>query len=77
MDKKIRKWHIAVVQGLNNGLTHTIKDGRRDDIKWVRQRLRLWEAFGRCVFAFHNKQNWESDEEELFEIAREGYSHKL
>jgi hypothetical protein len=74
MDKKIKEWHSAVVSGLVGGLTHTIWDGRRDDIDWVRQRLRLWEAFGRCVFAFHNKQSWDSDEKDLFEIAKEGYS---
>ena len=77
MEQKIKEWHDLIVKGLNNGLTHTIWDGRRDDINWVRKRLKLWEAFGRCVFAFHNKQDWELDEIELKKIAEEGYSPKL
>lgn len=70
---KIDEWHNAVVQGMINGLTHTIWDGRRDDINWVRKRLALWEAFGRCVYALRTGNDYQYDEKDLFEIAREGY----
>ena len=73
MNKKIKEWQNAIVQGLNNGLTHTLWDRRRDDINWVRKRLALWESFGRCVFALHNDQDWSYDEKILFEVAKEGY----
>jgi len=76
MGTKIQEWYNAIVEGLNNGLAHTTWDGRRDDINWVRKRLELWEAFGRCVFAFYNEQDWSSNEKDLFEIAKEGYKFK-
>lgn len=47
MNKKILEWHQLVVQGMVNGLTHTMRDGRNEDINWVRGRLKLWESFGR------------------------------
>ncbi len=73
MRDKIKEWHNLVVQGLNNGLTHTIWDGRREDINWVRGRLQLWEAFGRCVMNLETEQNYEYVEKELKEIAKHGY----
>lgn len=71
--RKINEWHNMVVTGLVGGLTHTIPDGRTNDIKWVRGRLDLWEAFGRCVYALSVGNSYESDEKELKEIAKYGY----
>lgn len=75
-NKKIMEWHNLIVKGLNNGLTHTIHDGRVKNIEWVRKRLRLWEAFGRCVFNLHIRQDYKYDEKELKEVAEEGYKKK-
>ena len=73
---KLKEWHDHVVQGLLNGLTHTNRDGRTDDIEWVRRRLALWEAFGRCVMDFEWGNNYKDfSEKDLRRIAREGY-HK-
>ena len=74
MRDKIKEWHNLVVQGLCNGLTHTHRDGRNEDINWVRKRLRLWESFGRCMMDLETEQNYEYSEKELKEIAKEGYS---
>ena len=73
MRDKIKEWHNLVVKGLVNGLTHTIKDGRTNDINWVRKRLELWESFARCVYALEIGQTFEYDEKNLKEIAKEGY----
>jgi len=73
MRDKIKEWKKLVVNGLCNGLTHTISDGRQNDIVWVRGRLQLWEAFGRCVINLENEQNYEYDERELIEISKLGY----
>jgi len=73
MNKKIQEWHNLVVIGLNNGLTHTIHDGRIDDINWVRKRLELWESFARCVMNLETGQSYEYDEKNLKEVAQEGY----
>jgi len=73
--KTINEFHSLVVKGLNNGLTHTIWDERRDDIKWVRGRLQLWESFGRTLFDFlmeYNDYNYSL--KDLKEIAKEGYT---
>ena len=77
MEDKIKEWHNAIVEGLNNGLTHTIWDGRREDINWVRKRLRLWESFGRCVMDLETGQDYKYNEKDLFEIAKEGYVSKV
>ena len=73
MNKKIQEWVNLIVKGLNNGLTHTINDGRINDIDWVRRRLDLWESFGRCLIALEREQNYEHDERELVKIAELGY----
>ena len=73
--KKIQEWHNLIVKGLNNGLTHTIDDGRRDDIVWVRRRLELWESFGRCVMNLENNQDYSSPEKELKEVAELGFKN--
>ena len=72
-NKKIKEWHNMVVSGLVNGLSHTHRDGRINDINWVRKRGSLFEAFGRCMFDYHNEQDYESNERELLEISKEGY----
>lgn len=73
MRDKILEWNRLVVNGLVNGLTHTIPDGRQDDIVWVRRRLKLWESFGRCVMNLETEQNYEYDEKELIEVSKLGY----
>ena len=74
--EKINNWHKYVVVGLNNGLTHTIPDGRTSDIKWVRGRLALFESFSRCImdtiWGNLNKYN----EKELKQISETGYNNK-
>ena len=73
MRNKIKEWHNLLVQGLNNGLTHTIHDGRTEDIVWVGRRLRLWESFGRCIMDLETGQDYQYVEKELKEIAKLGY----
>ena len=73
MNPKIKEWHDLVVNGLVNGLTHTIHDGRINNIEWVRKRLNLWESFGRCIMALETDQNYEYDEKKLKEVSKEGY----
>jgi len=75
MRDKILEWNKLVVQGMINGLTHTIWDGRRDDIEWVRGRLKLWESFGRCVMDLETGQDYSCSEKDLKETALSGY-HK-
>jgi len=73
--KKLKEWHNYVVEGLINGLTHTHRDGRNNDIDWVRKRLALFESFSRCVMDFIWGNNYEDfSEKELKEVAREGYT---
>ena len=73
-EKSLLEFHNLIVKGLNNGLTHTIRDGRNDDIEWVRGRLRLWESFGRTVFDFLMGLNdYSYSLKELKEVAEEGY----
>lgn len=74
MNNKIEEWHKLVVNGLCNGLTHTIWDGRRDNIEWVRRRLNLWEAFGRCVMDLETGQDYTFNEKELKEVAKLGFA---
>lgn len=74
MREKIKEWHNLIVQGLCNGLTHTIHDGRNTDIIWVRRRLQLWESFGRCVMDLETNQDYQYVEKELKEVAKLGYS---
>ena len=73
MRDKIQEWHNLIVEGLCNGLTHTIRDGRTDDIVWIRRRLQLWESFGRCVMDLETEQDYKYVEKELKEIAKLGY----
>ncbi|KKN67012.1 hypothetical protein LCGC14_0465660 [marine sediment metagenome] len=75
--KKILEFHNLVVKGLVNGLTHTNRDGRNEDIEWVRKRLMLWESFGRTVFDFIIGLNdYSYSLKDLERVAKEGYSHK-
>jgi len=70
---KIKELKKYVNLGLVNGLTHTIHDGRRDNIEWVRKRLMLWESFGRCVCSLVEGNDHSYDEKELKRVAEEGY----
>jgi len=75
--KKVNEFHHLVVKGLNNGLTHTIFDGRREDIEWVRGRLKLWESFGRTLFDFLMEYNDPKYSlKDLKEIAEKGYNNE-
>lgn len=72
--EKVLEFHNLVVKGLNNGLTHTIDDGRTSTLEWTRKRLNLWEAFGRTLFDFLiglNDHNYSL--KDLEEIAILGY----
>lgn len=72
--EKVLEFHNLVVKGLNNGFTHTIDDGRREDIEWVRGRLELWESFGRTLFGFLSGLNdYSYSLKDLQEIANVGY----
>ena len=74
---KLQEWHNLVVSGLCNGLTHVHRDGRNEDINWVRKRLALFESFSRCVMDFEWNENYKDfSEKELKEVSHEGYSHK-
>jgi len=71
--KKCKEWHKYIVIGLNKGLTHTIHDGRINDINWVRGRLELFESFSRCVMDTIWGNPFDSHLKELKEVAEEGY----
>lgn len=71
--EQIIKWHNLVVEGLVNGLSHTIIDERINDIHFWRLRSRLFGSFSRCVLNLITNQSWEYDEKELLEIANYGY----
>ncbi len=76
MRDKIKEWHQLVVIGLNKGLTHTIPDGRLDNIDWVRKRLKLWESFGRCVMDLETNQDYQYSEKDLKEVAEAGFPNR-
>ena len=72
---KLKKWHSLVVNGLTNGLTHTHRDGRNNDINWVRKRLALFESFSRCVMDYEWGNNTKDfSEKELKKVSVEGYT---
>ena len=73
MKEKIKEWHDLVTTGLVNGLSHTDRDERRDDITWVRRRLRLWESFGRCMMDLETGQDYQYSEKDLKVVADIGY----
>lgn len=73
-EKQIREWHNLVVQGLCNGLTHTHRDDRTDDIAWVYGRLKLFESFSRATMNLIWGKDYSSDLKELKEVAKAGYS---
>ena len=76
-EKKIIEWHKLVVNGLVNGLSHTHRDGRLDDINFWRSRSELFDAFGHCVLDLLTDQTYEYSEKDLKEIAKEGYKKDL
>jgi len=73
---KCQEWHQYVVIGLNKGLTHTIPDGRVNDIVWVRRRLELFEAFSRCVMNTIWGNDIQYNLKELKEVAEEGFKQE-
>ncbi len=72
-ESMIRKWHKFVVNGLVNGLSHTHRDGRLNDVDFWRKRCRLFDSFAHCILDLATDQDYQSSEKELKEIAKEGY----
>lgn len=72
-EKKIMEWHNLVVNGLVNGLSHTSRDGRLDDINFWRGRCNLFNEFSKCVLDIVTDQDSKYSEKQLKEIAKEGY----
>ncbi len=73
MRKKVKEWHDMVVTGLVNGLSHVCGDDRREDIVWVRRRLRLWESFARCMINLETGQDYQYSEKDLLNASKQGY----
>lgn len=71
--KKYLEWHSLVVQGLVNGLSHTHRDGRIEDINFWKQRSILWNEFAMCVQDLMTNQDYKYSEENLKEYAKMGY----
>lgn len=74
---KIKEWHKLVVKGLVNGLSHTARDERLDDIDFWRKRCRLFNSFSKCVLDLITNQTYQYSEKDLEDIAREGYNLKI
>ena len=72
-ESKIMEWHNLVVIGLVNGLSHTSRDERLNDIHFWRKRCFLFNEFSKCVLDLITEQNYEYAEKNLKEIAKEGY----
>ena len=71
--EKILEWHKLVVIGLCNGLSHTARDERLEDIDFWRKRCFLFNEFSKCVLDLITEQNYEYSEQNLKRIAEEGY----
>ena len=71
--QKVLEWHNLVVNGLVNGLSHTSRDERLDDIDFWRSRCHLFNEFSKCVLDLITEQNYEYAEENLKKIAKAGY----
>ena len=65
--------HQLVVTGLVQGLSHTHRDGRLEEINFWRSRSNLFNEFSLCVLSILTDQNCELSEKQLKEIAKEGY----
>ncbi len=72
-EKQIMKLHNLVVTGLVNGLSHTSRDERLNDIDFWRKRCFLFNEFSHCVLNIVTNQTCEYSEKELKRIAKEGY----
>ena len=72
-EKKIMECHNLVVNGLVNGLSHTSRDERLDDINFWRSRCNLFNEFSHCVLNIVTDQIYEYSEKNLKEIAKDGY----
>ena len=75
-EDKIMELHKLVVKGLVNGLSHTSRDGRLDDINFWRGRCSLFNEFSKCVLDIITDQDPKYAEKNLIEIAEEGYHDK-
>lgn len=71
--KELERLHGIIVTGLVNGLSHTYTDGRTDQIDFWRKRSGLFEAFSRCIIDLMTNQSLKYAENELKEIAKEGF----
>ena len=73
--EKILEFHKLVVSGLVNGLSHTARDGRTEELEFWRQRSILFDRFGHCVLNLVTDQSYELDLKELKQVAEEGYGN--
>jgi len=74
--KQIMELHNMVVTGLVNGLSHTSRDERLDDIDFWRSRSGLFNLFSKAVLDIVTDQNPEYSIKELKEIAEYGYKKR-
>ena len=74
-EKQISELNKLVVNGLVNGLSHTHRDGRTENIDFWIRRSRLFNSFSLCVMNIITNQSYELNEKELKEIAEEGYGN--
>jgi len=72
-EKRIMELHNLVVTGLVNGLSHTSRDERLNDINFWRKRCFLFNEFSKCVLDIITDQDSQYAEKELKRIAGEGY----
>ncbi|GAG28263.1 unnamed protein product, partial [marine sediment metagenome] len=70
---KIKEWMQIVNIGLVNGLSHTNRDGRTDDIDFWRKRSQLFNGLTLCIKDLVTEQNYEYSEKDLRKIANDGY----
>ena len=76
MNKKIQEWNNLVIKGLVNGLSFTTMDERTEDIDFWIKRCNLFNEFSLCVLALETEQNYKYSENQLKEIAKQGYKLK-
>ena len=71
--EKIKEWHSLIVEGLNNGLTHTNKDGRTDTKEFWQKRSVMFDTFAHCVMRLVWEQDYTLEEKELKRITKEEF----
>jgi len=74
--EKIQEWHNMVVNGLVNGLSHTARDGRLDDIEFWRRRSNLFDSFAHCIMDLETDQDYSYSEKDLKQWSSSGYIKK-